>query len=65
MTDIKTIMSWLEGLAEPDWRMCHSDSEEQTIAKETRDLLKEQEARIKKFELERSWDESPDMMGKW
>ena len=26
--------------------------------------LKEQEARIKKFELERSWDESPDTMGK-
>ena len=28
-------------------------------------LLKEQEERIKKFELERSWDESPDTMGKW
>ena len=28
-------------------------------------LLKEQEARIKKFELEKGWDESPDMMGKW
>ena len=28
-------------------------------------LLKEQEERIKKFELERSWDENPDMMGKW
>lgn len=28
-------------------------------------LLKEQEERIKKFELERGWDESPDMMGKW
>ncbi len=27
-------------------------------------LLKEQEERIKKFELERSWDENPDMMGK-
>ena len=44
MTDIKTIMSWLEGLAEPDWRMYHSDSEVQTIAKETLDLLKKQEA---------------------
>lgn len=40
MTDIKTIMSWLEGLAEPDWRMFHSDSEVQTIAKETLALLK-------------------------
>ena len=28
-------------------------------------LLKEQEERIKKFELERSWDEKPDTMGKW
>ena len=28
-------------------------------------LMEEQEARIKKFELEKSWDESPDMMGKW
>lgn len=28
-------------------------------------LLKEQEEQIKKFELERSWDENPDMMGKW
>ena len=28
-------------------------------------LLKEQEERIKKFELERSWDDSPDTMGKW
>ena len=28
-------------------------------------LLKEQEEQIKKFELERSWDEYPDTMGKW
>lgn len=44
MSDRKTIMSWLEGLAEPDWRMYHSDSEVQNIAKETLDLLKSQEA---------------------
>jgi hypothetical protein len=44
MSDVKTIISWLEGLTEPDWRMYHSDSEVQTIAKETLDLLKEQEA---------------------
>ena len=50
MTETKTIMSWLEGLAEPDWRLYHSDSEVQNIAKETLDLLKEQEARIKKYE---------------
>lgn len=28
-------------------------------------LLKEQEERIKELELEKGWDESPDMMGKW
>ena len=27
-------------------------------------LLKKQEERIRKFELEKGWDESPDMMGK-
>lgn len=46
MTDIKILMSWLEGLAESDWRMFHSDSEVQTIAKETLALLKECEALI-------------------
>ena len=29
------------------------------------EMLKEQEERIKQFELERSWDEYPDTMGKW
>lgn len=28
-------------------------------------LLKEQDERIKELELEKGWDESPDMMGKW
>ena len=28
-------------------------------------LLKEQAERIEKYELERSWDENPDTMGKW
>lgn len=28
-------------------------------------LLKEQNKRIKEFELEKGWDKSPDMMGKW
>jgi len=37
-------MSWLEGLSEPDWRVFHSDSEVQNIAKSALDLLKEQEA---------------------
>ncbi len=28
-------------------------------------LLRKQEKQIKKYELERSWDENPDTMGKW
>jgi hypothetical protein len=28
-------------------------------------VLKEQEERIKELELEKGWDESPDIMGKW
>ena len=28
-------------------------------------LLKEQDEQIKQLELEKGWDESPDMMGKW
>ncbi len=36
-----------------------------TIAKDAIALLRKQEAQIKKFELERSWDENPDTMGKW
>jgi hypothetical protein len=43
MADARQIMSWLEGLMEDDWRMYHSDSEVQTIAKAALDLLKEQE----------------------
>ena len=52
MADIKTIMSWLEGLTESDWRMFHSDSEVQNIANETLELLKEQEERINQLEYE-------------
>ena len=43
MMDKLTIMSWLEGLAQDDWRECHSDSEVQEIARQTLALLKEQE----------------------
>ncbi len=28
-------------------------------------LLRKQEEQIKRFELEKSWDENPDTMGKW
>lgn len=37
-------MSWLEGLAQQDWRMFHSDSEVQIIAEHALAMLKEQEA---------------------
>ena len=36
-----------------------------TIAKDAIALLKKQEEQIKKFELDKSWDEYPDRMGNW
>jgi hypothetical protein len=45
MADRITVMSWLEGLAQDDWRMFHSDSEVQEIARSALALLKEQEAK--------------------
>ena len=44
MADRVKVLSWLEGLTDDDWRMYHSDSEVQNIAKAAFDLLKEQEA---------------------
>ena len=43
MADRKQIMSWLEGLAQDDWPMYHSESEVQEIAKVTLELLEEQD----------------------
>ena len=43
MLEKEVVMSWLEGLAQDDWRMFHSDSEVQNIAKAALDLLQEQE----------------------
>ena len=39
--------------------------EKQIDAQQTVTMLKEQDERIKELELEKGWDESPDMMGKW
>jgi hypothetical protein len=39
--EMEKVISWLEGLAEPDWRVFHSDSEVQNIAKYAIALLKE------------------------
>lgn len=46
MVDMEKVMSWLEGLAESDWRDFHSDSEVQEIARNALDMLKEQEAAV-------------------
>lgn len=42
MADRKTVMSWLEGLAQDDWREWHSDSEVQTTAQAALEMLKAQ-----------------------
>ena len=44
--DRESVMAWLEGLAQDDWRMFHSDSEVQEIARNALELLKEQEETI-------------------
>ena len=46
MTDQEKVMSWIEGLAQDDWRQFHSDSEVSNIAKAALTLLKEQEQTI-------------------
>ena len=43
LMDRGKVMSWLEGLAEDDWRSYHSDSEVSNIAKSALALLKVQE----------------------
>jgi len=59
--DRKTIMSWLEGLAQSDWREFHSDSEVQNIAKAVLALLKEQEA----VEPKKENDGTPEPWTSW
>ena len=46
MPDREKVMSWLEGLAQPDWRKFHSDTEVQVIAESALALLKEQEEQV-------------------
>lgn len=46
MADIKTVMSWVEGLTQDDWRWNYSDSEVQETAKAALALLKAQEPRV-------------------
>lgn len=49
--EINTVMSWLDGLSEDDWREFHSDSEVGNIAKAALELLKEQQEKINKARL--------------
>lgn len=49
MNDRDKVISWVEGLAEDDWRLFHSESEVQNIAKAVLALLKEQEEREKRI----------------
>lgn len=46
MPEINTVMSWLEGLAQDDWREFHSDSEVQEIAKAALKVIEEQKKEI-------------------
>ena len=62
MPDRETIIGWLEGLAEADWRECYSDSEVQETALQALDLidelLKEQEA-VKPIYIENPYTHLP------
>ena len=49
MADIEKVMSWLDGLSQPDWREYHSDSEVQNIAQVALKLLKEQQKVIEQY----------------
>ena len=48
--DSATVMSWLEGLSQDDWRDFHSDSEVQNIAKDALTLLELQEKIINRLQ---------------
>jgi hypothetical protein len=64
--DKKKVISWVEGLAENDWRLFHSDSEVQNIAKAVLALLKEQEQEIaflKKMQLQTIGNMSEEDIG--
>ena len=47
MEDFRRVMSWLEGLADPDWREFNSDSEVSQTAIAAIELLKEQDRLLK------------------
>ena len=50
--DREKVMSWLEGLAQPDWHEFHSDTEVQVIAESALALLKELEEQVQQWTKE-------------
>lgn len=54
MTDVNTVLSWLEGLKQDDWRAYHSDSEVQNIAAAAMELIKHKVMSANDFAVEAS-----------
>lgn len=68
MTKLQDVIKGLEAQLDDLHKFADEDEPltlTQERAKEILELLKEQEERIKELELEKGWDECPDMMGKW
>ena len=57
MPDRETVMSWLEGLTQPDWHKFHSNTEVQVIAESALAMLKEQEAVEPHYNARTNWYE--------
>ena len=60
MTDIDTVLSWLEGLTHDDWRAYHSDSEVQNIAAAAMELIKHKVMSTNDFAIEESENEQEE-----
>lgn len=57
MTDVNTVLSWLEGLTQDDWRVYHSDSEVQNIAAAAMELIKHKVMSADDFAIKASENE--------
>ena len=65
MTDREKVIKAYEDFVNGYECFCASDDYEYEMHKAVLALMKEQDETIKELELEKGWDESPDMMGKW
>ena len=71
--DRKSVMAWLEGLAQDDWRMFHSDSEVQEIARSALELITSDYIHEVAKQFRRpivrckdcKWHDNPDESTKW